>query len=203
MSEPGVDLTSIQSASTLPEFSEATTFPTREKLFEEQQRVISEWIDDINKVDISLGGRVELYDYAPHPILLIDRMNPKYPGGWKDMLKGRKFTSAGVIYGGPDMGSDSEKNRADEAAKIERARNVFFGTLNNGTKVLEMVRIVAQDRWSKDERCSISTEPVTDKNKTEVLEIVTDRINKIIKERKEQVTNERLSSIPKVELPQT
>lgn len=194
-------ITDINSTSTLPEFAAATTLPSREKLFEEQQKVISEWIDDINKADIALGGSLEPSKSASiNPAPLVERMHPKYKGGWEDMLKGRDFVSAATIVdvSKPVLLIDTLSGKTRE----EKYKNIFFGTLKDGTKVLELVRIDYKNPDNGHRDCNVYTEVVTDKNKAEVEEVVTNRLNETIAKRKELIAEKQLSSLPKVELPQ-
>lgn len=206
MSEQSENLTSLPPASASAEFAQATTLPSREKLFEEQQRVISEWIDDVNKADVALGGSPEPSGTdGSNPAALVTRMNPKYIGGWEDMVQGRDFVSAGMIVDKPKEDPNLVMDILMRKTKEEKYKNIFFGTLADGTKVLELARIV-KDYKNRDNGhggFSISTEVVTDKNKAEVEEVVSNRINETITKRKELAANEGLSSLPKVELPQT
>jgi len=202
---PQDGLTDLKPVSTLPEFAATATQPSSEKLFEERQRVVGEWIDDINKADVALGGSLEppeIQDSVPAD--LVERMNPKYVGGWEELVKGRDFVSAGMIVDRPTPLPPLMDVLSGKVTE-QHYKNVFFGTLGDGTKVLELVRIV-EDYKNRDNGhggFSISTEIVTDKNKAEVQEVVSDRLNETIAKRKELAEKEQLSSLPKVELPQT
>jgi len=81
----------------------------------------------------------------------------------------------------------------------------MFGTLEDGTKVLELEKIIYQSSLADDEHggFSVETVSVTDKNKHEVQKVVSARLKEITEERSKHAEKERLSSLPKVELPQT
>ena len=198
MSESTNELNNPEPPSTLPEFAAATTQPTKEKLFDERQRVIGEWIDNVNKVDTALGGTPESRSSSKTK-MLVDHFDLNYPGTLGHLLKGRKFIQMGVILG------YYQESHVSGHETFGEGRNVMFGTLEDGTKVLELEKIIYQSSLADHEHggFSVETVSVTDKNKHEVQKVVSARLKEITEERSKHAEKERLSSLPKVELPQT